>query len=285
MSAGMEGSTAVTSTTTPTVTEDTTLPLACGGGSNILTASNGYIKTLGWPHTPYPIDAECEWKIQCPVSSKVKLNFKGTFRVAGQMPNCSKDQLFIYDCDDTISHGPFCHLTPPDPMFSTCNVVKVSFSTTPMRGITRTGFKLNYQCTASLPPTATSLPVTTHSPQCGGGPQIFTAPVGSIQTLGYGESPYPTNTDCLWKVECPASTKVQVIFNKSFRVAGRMPECPKDQLMIYSCNGLIIYGPFCHLTAPAPFTTTCNVMDVSFKAGNQRGKTRTGFKLTYACVY
>ena len=285
-----EGPTSITSTIPP----PDALPEECGGGSGTLTAPSGSLQTVGWPNTAYPLSTTCSWNIVCPAGSQVEVSFESTFRIAGKMPDCPKDQLTIFDCEGNVVHGPFCHLSRPPTFNSTCNKINVVFASHKDRGSTRYGFRLNYRCTLPPPtsaPTATiatmsgaaGAPLPTVSPLCGGGHQIRKGTRGVIQTLDWGKKPYPTNTDCLWRVECPASLKVRLVFHSDFRVAGAMPECSKDQLNIYACTRMEHYGPFCHLTAPQPITTDCNSVDISFRAGDSRGSTRTGFRITYSC--
>ena len=119
-----------------------TLSPQCGGGEILLTATSGSIQTLNWPDQPYSINTECSWNISCPLG--VEIDFETSFRVAGKMPGCSKDQLNISGCG--TNYGPYCNLTPPKPISTPCNNVNVSFLSGNGRGISRTGFKLNYRC-------------------------------------------------------------------------------------------------------------------------------------------
>ncbi len=296
-----EPTTTTTTTTTTqiaTVVPPTVLPSECGGGPGTLTDISGYIQTVGWPRTAYPLNTECSWNIVCPAGSKVEVSFDSRFRVAGQMPDCSKDQLKIFDCEGETLYGPFCHLARPRSFTSTCNKINIVFVSNKDRGSTRTGFRLNYRCSVEAPPTLSPTPpptpppmativtgdtVFTLPPQCGGGPQVRRDRTGVIQTLNWKEEAYPINTDCLWRVECPPLQRVKLIFHSSFRVAGAMPACTKDQLNIQACEGET-YGPYCHLTAPRPIETSCNSVDISFRSGSERGSTRTGFRLNYICI-
>ena len=123
------------------------------------------------------------------------------------------------------------------------------------------------------------------TPECGGGLQVLRDPIDTIKTVGYPQNTYPINTNCLWRVECPSpSQRVATNFPGTFRVAGRMPDCTKDQLRITDCGGATTYGPFCHLRAPQPITSQCSAVEVSFITGDGCGSTRTGFQLNYACV-
>jgi CxxC motif-containing protein len=307
-------------TTIPTVPSVPTLSQNCGGGPSTLTSTTGSIQTVGWPNTAYPRNVECTWNIACPAGSKIEIEFENVFRIAGAMPSCPRDSVTITECNGARTHGPFCHLTRPGRFETACSDAKVTFDSNGVRGDTRYGFKMNYVCksqpTVAPPPTTrptTARPTTprpttprpttprpttprpttpapttqppTISSLCGGGPEVRTDGRGRIETLGWSqERAYPINTNCIWKIECPASQRVQLVFSNRFRVAGQMPACTKDQLNIRDCRGGITYGPFCHVSAPAGRTSQCNAVEVEFNAGSGRGSTRSGFRLNYECV-
>ena len=259
-----------TTTSPPVITPAPTLQLPqCGGGLHKLTSLNGSLQTFNGPNFPYAINTECDWDIECPVDTAVDIQFEDSFRVAGRMPNCNKDRIIISGCED-MNYVPFCHVSHREAFTSNCNAVHVSFQAGSERGESRTGFKLNYVCSAPIVPTL--------SPQCGGD-KFHTAPIGSIQTMNWLNDPYPINTECLWDISCPF--RVEISFDPSFRMAGRMPECDKDQLKIFGCG--TNYGPYCHLTAPDRIIMTCNKINVLFQSASERGITRTGFKLNYKC--
>ena len=280
-------------TTSPTTVAPATVSPNCGGGPQTLTDSSGSIQTLDWSQVAYPINTICNWKIECPSTQRVQITFEESFLVAGRKPDCSKDQLTFSGCNE--NYGPYCHTTAPEPFTLQCNEVDVLFNAGNGRSDTRTGFKFNYECVTptTIAPTTiatTATPTTiatTIAPvilptNCGGGPQTLTDSPGSIQTLNWNQVAYPINTICNWKIECPSTQRVQITFEESFIVAGRMPGCPKDQLTFSGCNEN--YGPYCHTTAPESFTLQCNEVDVLFNAGNGRSDTRTGFKLNYKCI-
>ena len=260
-----------TTTPHPVATPAPTLQLPqCGGGFRKLTYPRGSLQTLNWPTSPYAINTECDWDIECSEGTAVNIQFEDSFSVAGRMPDCMKDRIIISGCED-MNYGPFCHVTHPEAFTATCNTLNVRFQAGSTRGATRTGFKLNYVCTALIIPTL--------SLQCGGGDKSHTAPIGSIQTLNWPEDPYPMNTECLWDISCPFG--VEINFEPRFRIAGRRPACDKDQLKIFGCG--TNYGPYCDLSVPAQISITCNKTNVLFRSAFERGVTHTGFKLKYRC--
>ena len=333
-------------TTPPATPTPMLLPSECGGGPGVLTGPTGFIQTVDWPSSPYPAVADCLWEITCPPGQRVDINFKDSFRISGKMPSCTKDTLQIFDCDGSIEYGPFCHLTRPNAFTSSCNKIDVVFKAKNMRGVTRTGFRLDYECiqvdepktapttqpttpttqpttpttqpttpttqpttpttqpttpttqpttpttqptTPTTQPTTPTTQPTTPPPtplptECGGGPGGLSDTSGSIQTVGWPDTPYPLMADCSWNINCPAGTNIEISFDSSFRISGRMPSCDKDQVIVTECDGAKVHGPFCHLTPPETITTACNKANVSFLSKGIRGRTRTGFRLNYRCV-
>ena len=135
------------SPTTVMPNTQTAPPPSCGG---VITAPSRYeyyfFSTPGWPDAPYPLNMNCEWLLQCPsVSNYIDIRFAENFKVAGEMPSCSKDEVNIESNGRKI--GPFCHLTCPDPItFLDAHSTKVTFQAGGNRGVTRTGFGVQFQC-------------------------------------------------------------------------------------------------------------------------------------------
>ena len=79
------------------------------------------------------------------MSEYVDIRFEENFKVAGKMPSCSKDKVYIESNGGNF--GPFCHLTRPDPFtFLDAHSTKVIFQAGGNRGVTRTGFGVQFQC-------------------------------------------------------------------------------------------------------------------------------------------
>ena len=79
------------------------------------------------------------------MSNYIDIRFAENFKVAGKMPSCSKDKVNIESNGRKI--GPFCHLTRPDPITSLdAHSTKVTFQAGGNRGVTRTGFGVQFQC-------------------------------------------------------------------------------------------------------------------------------------------
>ena len=270
------------------LTESTTPPPpSCGG---LLGGSTGFFNSPNWPLT-YSVNFVCEWNIALSnTNAIIEISFDDDFGLGGRMPDCPKDKLILYDGGSTQSEllGEFCHLTRPDPIKTSSNRLTIVFMASSSHGSTRHGFRAHYKSVTLPPPTIAPTPSTTAAPnlqlpQCGRGLRRLTSTSGSLQTQNWPNSPYATNIMCDWDIECPVGTTISIRFEDIFRVAGRMPDCNKDQLRISGCDGMN-YGPYCQLTVPEPFSTTCNTVHVTFQAGSDRGATRTGFKLNYVCT-
>ena len=114
----------------------------CGGA---LTAASGSFQTPDWPQT-YPVNVDCIWTIVLPDSSKrVEITFESPFGIAGSLPVCVKDQLYIYDDPAGTEYGPYCHFSLPSPPIMSSNRARVVFSAGPMHSPSRVGFKANYR--------------------------------------------------------------------------------------------------------------------------------------------
>ena len=77
-----------------------------------------HFNTPGWPSDPYPLNTKFEWNLLCPTGAEyIDIKFDEDFKVAGKMPLCTKDQVYIYSNGERVA-GPFCHITAPEQMDS-----------------------------------------------------------------------------------------------------------------------------------------------------------------------
>ena len=114
----------------------------CGG---TLTAASGSIQSPNWPQT-YPVNVDCTWTITLPDSSgRVEITFESPFGIAGSLPMCTKDQLYIYDDNTGIRYGPYCFFTLPNPPTMSSNQARVVLHAGPRHSSSRVGFKANYR--------------------------------------------------------------------------------------------------------------------------------------------
>ena len=256
--------------TTTTATMTTTSPPLCGGP---LTTSSGTFQTPNWPET-YPVNIDCEWRIQLPDESKVVeiRCVENPFGIAGSLPACSKDYLKFYDghSKQDTEFGPFCHYTKPSTATMSSNKAMAIFHAGPKHNPARRGFKCSFQ----------SIDLSS-TPQCGG---TFTAASGSFQTPNWSQT-YPVNIDCTWTIILPDSSKrVEIEFDLPFGIAGSLPACVKDKLHIHDDPAGTAHGPYCHFSLPNPPIMSSNQARVVFSAGPAHSPSRVGFKANYRSV-
>ena len=239
----------------------------CGG---TFTAASGSFQTPNWPET-YPVNIDCEWRIQLPDESKVvEIRCEeNPFGIAGSLPACNKDYLKFYDghSKQDTEFGPFCHYTKPNTATMSSNKAMAVFHAGPRHNSARRGFKCLFQ----------SIDLSS-IPQCGG---TFTATSGSFQTPNWPQT-YPVNIDCTWTIILPDSSKrVEIYFDLPFGIAGSLPACVKDKLHIHDDLAGTVYGPYCYFSLPSPPIMSSNQARVVFSAGPAHNPSRVGFKANY----
>lgn len=133
--------------------------------------------------------------------------------------------------------------------------------------------------TPTAPPTCTPLPMS--SPECGGN---LTATSDSFQTPNWPET-YPVNVDCVWTIVLPDSSKrVQITIGSGFGIAGRLPDCVRDQVYVIDDCDCTRYGPFCHFAIPSIPLMSSNKATVVLHAGPRHNPSRRGFTASYNSV-
>ena len=269
-------------TTLPPTPPPTTPPL-CGGELN---TASGSFQTPNWPAT-YPVNVDCEWKIQLPDASKlVELTCDHhPFGIAGGLPDCNIDYLKLYDghSKQDTSYGPYCHYTPPEVLKMSSNLAMAVFHAGPSHNPSRRGFRCTFQSVeapTTLPPT----PPPTTPPLCGG--ELNTAS-GSFQTPNWPAT-YPVNVDCEWRIRLPdTSTLVELkCDHQPFGIAGDFPRCDKDYLKLYDGHSTqdTSHGPYCHFTPPEVLKMSSNLAMAVFHAGPSHSSSRRGFRCTFQSV-
>lgn len=187
------------------------------------------------------------------------------------------------------SLGQFCYLNAPPVVESTRRKVLVEFHAGPAHGPTRKGFSASYLCVQhggdiTTAETKTQCPSVTLPtlPQCGfhlnSNSGVFSTPNWPLT--------YNMNQDCEWIIELPDCNKVIEITFSAFSIAGKFPDCIKDQ--VYIRDGVEEqsekFGPFCHTSLPEVVRTSSNVARVTFHAGPQHGSLRLGFSANFQAV-
>ena len=116
----------------------------------ILRGESGTLSSRNWPET-YNNNEVCDWLIILPdCTKKVKITFHA-FRVAGQMPHCAKDQVYVkrgLEEEGELqgpNRGPFCHLAIPEPIVIDSHLARITMVSGPQHGIYRLGFHATYE--------------------------------------------------------------------------------------------------------------------------------------------
>uniref|UniRef100_A0A8D0G898 matriptase n=1 Tax=Sphenodon punctatus TaxID=8508 RepID=A0A8D0G898_SPHPU len=188
----------------------------CYSCSFALHAKEGEITsftTPGFPNSPYPPKARCQWILRADANSVISLTFK-TFNME---PCNGNDFVKVYNSLSPVephalvrlcgSYPPLYNLT----FLSSQNVMLVSLITD---GIGRyPGFKAEF---FQLPKTQL----------CGG---VLQGLKGNF-TTPYYPAHYPPNADCIWNIEVPSNKNVKVRFRLFFVMDPDVPmgSCTKD---------------------------------------------------------
>ncbi|KAM4651686.1 suppressor of tumorigenicity 14 protein [Discoglossus pictus] len=173
--------------------------------------------TPGFPNSPYPPNAQCQWLLRADANHVIILNFK-TFK----MEPCKTtmgDYVKVYDSLTPVEPKAMvrlCGSYPPSynlTFISSQNVVLVTLVTDD-RG-KHPGFRAEF---SQLPKTSL----------CGG---YFREESGVI-TTPYYPAHYPPNMECTWDIQVPVDKFVKVRFNMFFLGAEVVPSCPNDYVEI-----------------------------------------------------
>ncbi len=239
------------------------------------------------------------------------------------MPICNRDFVRIADCNGAIEHGPFCHVTRPEPFETSCSAVKVTFDSNGVRGSTRYGFRMNYLCktpstVATTQPTTPTTRPTTPTTQPTTPTTLPTTPTTQPTTPTTRPTTQPPTTAApTVSAQCGGGPRVRRDSQGSIQTLGWPSQayplnvncdwtitCPPTQRVritfedsfrvagqMPACDKdkLKVVGcgntrTYCHLTAPQPMTSECNSVDVSFDSLAGRGTNRIGFRLNYECI-
>ncbi|XP_042552139.1 suppressor of tumorigenicity 14 protein [Dipodomys spectabilis] len=215
--------------------------------------------TPGFPDSPYPAHARCQWALRGDANSVLSLTFR-SFDVApctGQ----DSDLVMVYDTLSPVEpHAvvQLCGTYPPSynlTFLSSQNVFLVTLITNTERrhpGFEATFFQL---------PKMTS---------CGGNLREAQGTFSSPYYPGH----YPPNIDCMWNIEVPNNQNVKVRFKLFYLLDHDMQPgtCSKDYVEI---NG----EKFCGERSPFVVSSNSNKMTVRFHSDHSY--TDTGFLAEY----
>ncbi|XP_046541608.1 suppressor of tumorigenicity 14 protein [Equus quagga] len=175
--------------------------------------------TPGFPDSPYPAHARCQWTLRGDADSVLSLTFR-SFDVA----NCDdrgNDLVMVYDTLSPVEPRALvqlCGTYPPSynlTFLSSQNVLLVTLITSTDRR--HPGFEATF---FQLP----------RMSSCGGSLReaqgIFSSP--------YYPGHYPPNISCTWDIQVPNNQNVKVLFKSFYLVEPNLPpgSCPKDYVEV-----------------------------------------------------
>nr|XP_057934572.1 procollagen C-endopeptidase enhancer a isoform X1 [Doryrhamphus excisus] len=237
----------------------------CGGE---LEAESGFVGSEGFP-SYYKPNSKCTWLITVPEGKVVMLTFR-IFDLEADS-QCRYDYLDVYNGkSNTVQKlGRFCGTFRPGALISTTNTMMlemVSDGETHGRGF------VAYFSGAK--------PYDQDQQLCGG---KITKSQGEIKTPNWPDKKYPPGTSCSWLITVDADKVIQVSFDKFVLEADTY--CRFDYVAFFNGgekDDSRLIGKYCGDQAPAPITTSGNVLLVQFVS--DLSVTSDGFLAYYTSV-
>ncbi|CDW53687.1 cubilin [Trichuris trichiura] len=245
--------------------------IACGSSFEV----NDVEQVLTSPSFPlaYPNDANCSWTIFVKEGRTIQVVFS-TFQLQDSI-NCTKDYLEIFNGDsmDAPSLGRFCGSSfTQSPIVSTSSEMIIQFVSD--GSISATGFSLSV---AEVQYACGNEQLRLHSRNM----------VGVLTSPDY-PNPYRKNLDCIWIIESPSGTRVQLDFNSDeFDLESySMDEnsdmtCWSDYLEVRdgATQTSRLLGKYCGGKPPGTVKSSSNFIWIRFVSESSRD--HKGFKATY----
>ena len=115
--------------------------------------------------------------------------------------------------------------------------------------------------------------------------EILEGPSGKISSGNWPET-YPVNVDLQWVVQCESHQAVDLTFSNGFGIAGGLPDCTIDWLMVFDGDSTSaeVMGKFCHFAVPQVSRSSSSSILIYFYAGPSHSPSRKGFEVSYTCV-
>ncbi|KAF6083139.1 ST14 transmembrane serine protease matriptase [Phyllostomus discolor] len=215
--------------------------------------------TPGFPNSPYPASARCQWTLRGDADSVLSLTFQ-SFDVA-PCDDRGNDRVVVYDTLSPVEPRTvvrLCGTYPPSynlTFLSSQNVLLVTLIINTERR--HPGFEAAF---FQLPKMSS----------CGGylrGAQgTFTSP--------YYPGHYPPNINCTWDIEVPNNRNVKVIFKVFYLLEPGVPlgSCPKDYVEV---NGEKFCGE------KSQFVVASQSSKITVRLHSDQSYTDTGFSAEY----
>ncbi|NXT27572.1 CUZD1 protein, partial [Syrrhaptes paradoxus] len=224
-------------------------------------------------HEPYKAlkielnaNASCVWQIQRNSSQTIRLIFS-YFKFAPSS-SCDTESIRVYDGPSTNSPllGQVCNNTDAIPILQSSSDSLTFTITTNSEAFTRNFFVFYYYFSPG-----------TNIDNCGG---QLTGPNGTFTSPNY-PAPYPEFAYCIWQIEAPKNSKINLQFTDFFLELDK--NCQFDFTAVYdgltTNNGLI--GKVCGRGQPA-FESSSNALTVVLST--DYGNSYRGFSAQYTSV-
>ncbi|XP_045871703.1 suppressor of tumorigenicity 14 protein isoform X2 [Meles meles] len=215
--------------------------------------------TPGFPDSPYPARARCQWTLRGDADSVLRLTFH-SFDVAS-CDDRGSDLVMVYDTLSPVEPRAvvqLCGTYPPSynlTFFSSQNVLLVTLITNTERR--HPGFEATFSQLSKLSSCGGSLRGT-HG--------TFSSP--------YYPGHYPPNMNCTWDIQVPNNQNVKVLFKLFYLVEPNIPpgSCPKDYVEV---NGEKYCGE------RPQFVVTSKSSKITVRFHSDQSYTDTGFLAEY----
>ncbi|XP_028931810.1 suppressor of tumorigenicity 14 protein isoform X1 [Ornithorhynchus anatinus] len=240
-------------------TAQTSLDNSCSFALHTKVGEVTHFATPGFPDSPYPNRARCQWVLRGDADQVLSLTFR-SFDVA-PCNERESDLVKVYDSLSPVEPRAvvaLCGAYPPSynlTFLSSQNVLLITlFTNTPLR---HPGFAAQF---FQLPKMS----------MCGGSLNEVTGTFSSPYYPGH----YPPNIDCIWNIEVPSGNNVKVRFKMFYLVEPHVTlgSCSKDFVEV---NG----EKYCGEKPPFVVASRSNKMTVYFHSDTSY--TDTGFLAEY----
>ncbi|XP_006731231.2 suppressor of tumorigenicity 14 protein [Leptonychotes weddellii] len=215
--------------------------------------------TPGFPDSPYPARARCQWTLRGDAESVLSLTFR-SFDVAS-CDDRGSDLVMVYDTLSPVEPRAvvqLCGTYPPSynlTFLSSQNVLLVTLITNTERR--HPGFEATFFQLPKLN-------------RCGG----YLRGTRGTFSSPYYPGHYPPNVNCTWDIEVPNNQNVKVLFKLFYLVEPNIPpgSCPKDYVEV---NGEKYCGE------RPQFVVTSRSSRITVRFHSDQSHTDTGFLAEY----
>ncbi|KAI4816928.1 hypothetical protein KUCAC02_009228 [Chaenocephalus aceratus] len=228
------------------------------GCDNAVSTVSGTMSSPNWPDK-YPNKKACTWSLSTTPGHRIKLVFNEIDMEAHL--ECAYDHLEIYDGQDARAQslGRFCGTKKPSPVMSTGNKMFLHFFSD--NSVQKRGFEASYRA------------------ECGGSLKAEVKTKDLYSHAQFGDTNYPSGSDCLWVVSAEKGYGVEIIF-QVFEIEEEV-DCGYDYVELY--DGADIKSPrlgrYCGSGAPEEVYSAGDAIVLKFHSDDSINK--KGFHVRY----